>query len=142
MNSAKKRMKKVAIIALLLLLSALCYGEIHPKYYQQDQENADEALIIRVTKVRKGCCFACRNQKVRIHAEVLSVERSRSGLEKGSTITIRYNHFNPPRKWVGPRPVPILKKGKEYPAFLNRMKDEEYYVPAARGYSFERVTVY
>ena len=43
-----------------------------------------------------------------------------------------------PGGWVGPRPVPLLEKAKRYPAWLSKM-EAGHFVPAARGYSFERV---
>ena len=52
-------------------------------------------------------------------------------------ITIRYQSRDPNKVNIpGPRPVPILKQGRVYPAFLNGNEGANVFEPAAFGESF------
>lgn len=112
-------------------------AEIAPRYYTEMQETAPEHLEIQVTKVNRGLRVFGGNQPVTVTAVVREVRQSQTGLQVGQTIRIQYTHFKPNRRWVGPRPIPLLEKGRTYPAFLSWSDDEQVYRPAARGASFE-----
>jgi hypothetical protein len=52
-------------------------------------------------------------------------------------VTIRYQARDPAKvNFAGPRPVPILKQGEVYPAFLNHNVGRGDFEPAAFGASF------
>jgi len=126
---------------MLLLVPFFAHGEIELKYYQEDQANAPEYIEIKVLDVDKEWCLFCPEREIRIKARVLTVHRSASDLQKGEIIKIVYMRFKPPKKWAGPRPLPLLKEKRNYPAFLKRVirkkkKKRKLFKPAARGYSF------
>ncbi|OWK42151.1 hypothetical protein FRUB_04229 [Fimbriiglobus ruber] len=71
--------------------------------------------------------------QVVVVAKVLGVERSKAGLKKDDTVTIKY--AIPTKPVIGPKPVPLLVQDDVYPAFLNKKGDA--FEPAAYGSSFE-----
>jgi len=133
------------------LLRALVFGvfvlagstdlpaEIAPEHYARMQDAAPEYVTIEPAAVRKGVALFSRTRPVRVTAVVVAVSRSATGIAVGDSITIRYEHFTPPRGWVGPRPIPILQTGARYPAYLAWDATESAFRPAARGASFEVV---
>ena len=129
---------KVYIITVLLLLAGIAlYAEINPVEYARMQNSAPEQLLIRTLRVSvKRQTLFSSTKIVTLNARVEQVHQSQSQLSTGDTITIEYTTFKPGQGWVGPRPIPILKKGVEYHAFLYLDKERTLYVPAARGYSF------
>ena len=131
---------RVFLVVILLSVPALYgLGEIAPEYYAEMQRNAPEYLGIRVAKIRRGVGLRIIGAAVPVTvvAEVVDVARTGTDVQAGQTIRIRYEHFRPRRGWAGPRPIPLLEKGRRYPAFLTWSEDESAYVPAARGASFE-----
>ncbi|GEM_PF-2028261 len=76
-------------------------------------------------------------REVKAKAEVIVVVRSESNLSVGDRITIKYTHDKLRKNWVGPRPIPMLKKHTETDAFLTFDTDRNWYVPSARGASFD-----
>lgn len=134
----KLRGHLVALV-MLLLVPFFAHAEIELKYYLEDQANAPEYIEVRVLDVDKEWCLFCPERKIGVKARVTAVHRSVSGLEVGEVININYKLFKPPKKWVGPRPLPLLKEKKNYPAFLQRVPGKskrKRFKPAARGYSF------
>lgn len=121
--------------ALLLWLSCLlpCFGELPPSVYAVLQKKSPEAIEIRVDRVRHQSLF--RRQEA-VSATVTRVVRSGTGLKAGDRIEIRYRHI-PLRGASGPSPIPRLKAGMTYPAWL-KAGGGGIYVPAARGKSFSR----
>lgn len=101
------------------------------------QLNAPEHLEIKVLSVSKSYNLFSGNTKVKANAEVLTVIRSESNLAEGDRITIRYTHDKQRKHWAGPKSIPILKKKEETTAFLAFDTENLYYVPAARGASFD-----
>ena len=98
--------------------------------------DAQDAIIIEVESVTATELKAGWNDVV-LKARVIAVERSKSALKRGSVITIRYESRDPTKVRIsGPRPVPILKKGVIYPAFLNGNEGMRVFEPAAFGLSF------
>ena len=129
---------RIGFLLSIIILSSFCINaEIEPKYYIEWQQQASENIEIRVTKASKGFAPFMSNVGITVKAEVLAVKKSDSGLKVGDSILITYDHFRPKKDWVGPRPIPILKKGSSYPAYLHKSKEADEYLPAARGYSFE-----
>ena len=129
--------RRLSILLLLLLAGSALTAEINPVEYARMQASAPEQLfiaVLRVTSPRQSLFSSTRT--VTVNARVESVSFSASQLSEGDTITIEYTTFTPGRGWVGPRPIPILKRGDSYPAFLILDRETTRYLPAARGYSF------
>jgi hypothetical protein len=76
--------------------------------------------------------------RTRVEAEAIveSVTRSASGLKPGDSIRIEYTTMRAEPPIPGPRPIPVLKRGQPYPAFLLGVS-KGLYAPAAKGASFE-----
>ncbi|HZS06548.1 MAG TPA: hypothetical protein VFD58_17050 [Blastocatellia bacterium] len=126
----------VALIATALIGSTQpSFAELPPYAYQQMQKAAPEYLEIEVRSVRTG--RASDGIEVEVEAAVTGVRRSASHLRQGAVIRIRYVHDT--RHLIGPGPIPVLEKGKKYPAFLRRDPKEKVWRPAAMGRSFEVV---
>jgi hypothetical protein len=112
-------------------------AEIAPEEYLKMQQRSEEHLDILVRSVSTTSSLFSRSTKVVVKADVLAVYRSLSGLSEGDKITIAYTSTKLGKGWVGPRPIPILKRKSETSAFLVFDADQNAYIPAARGYSFE-----
>jgi hypothetical protein len=131
-------------LAMALVPAAPSQAEIEPKYYRAWQNKAPEVLTIRVGEVRpvvtsephrSGDGLLIRT-RVDAEATVEKVERSASGLKPGDVIRIRYTATRADPPIAGPRPLPVLKRGETYPAFLLGVS-KGLYAPAAKGASFE-----
>lgn len=131
-------------VALVLAASPAARAEIEPKYYRDWQMKAPEALTIVPVSVRpvvttgrprsgEGLLI---HTSVEAEAIVESVTRSASGLKPGDSIRIEYKSTRAEPPAAGPRPIPVLKRGQSYPAFLLGVS-KGLYAPAARGASFE-----
>jgi len=105
-------------------------AELPPGTYDQLRIDADEALVLQVTSVKIVTSENYKN--VTVQAKVLRVARSKSGLTKGDTVTLKYEVSTIP--FPGPRPIPILQKNVIYPAFLKKRGGN--FEPAAYGESF------
>ncbi len=126
------------LCACLSLVVCAASAEIQPKYYAQMQASAPEVIYLDVKDVDlEWCLISCESRDVVVQATVVSVERSATGLKTGQAIVVKYVHFSPSGGWVGPRPTPVLQKGKTV-AYLSRAA-AGHYEPAARGYSFDTV---
>jgi len=136
-RACRSRLRVLLVGALVLAGATHLPAEIAPEHYARMQDDAAEQVTIEAVTVRKGFAPFRRTRAITVSARVVAVSRSATGITVGDTITIRYEHFNPPRGWVGPRPIPILRTGTRYPAFLSWDATEETYRPAARGASFE-----
>lgn len=130
----------LVVIVLLSLFSIALFAEIAPEEYEKMKMNAPEQLELRIRSVSRCGGIFSRNTYVKAKATVIAVSRSLTGLSVGDSITITYSIYKPPRNgWVGPRSIPLLKKGEETPAFLVYDHDSRTYTPAARGASFEYI---
>lgn len=128
-------MKKIICI-FTVFLSIKLFAELPPYVYEELQKNAPELLVIKVHHVKINSSIST-DIRVDLVAEVLSVRRSKSGLQKGDRMTIVYRTFiSRPEGWVGPSPIPVLEKTKIYRAFLKKRKKGNVYLPAAKGKSF------
>ena len=128
-------------LALLLLSASGASAELPPEAYLKRQKAAPEALRIKVVSVKKK---ELDSEKVKttvatVEARVLSVERSATKLKPGAVIRIEYVNRQSKTPMPGPSQVPLLTEGQEYPAFLSKNGAKPYYIPAAGGWSFERV---
>lgn len=122
--------RPILALCLCLITMPAVHAELPPGSYDKLRREADEAVILHITSVsiRANGTY----KEVTIQAQIVRVGRSLSGLERGDTITVKYEVSTVP--FPGPRPVPILRKNEVYPAFLN--KSGNSYVPAAFGESF------
>jgi len=132
------------LFAAILWPVAAARAEIEPKYYREWQDKASEVLTIRVGAVKpvvttdrhQGSDALLIQTRVEAEATVEAVERSGSGLKPGDTIRIQYTTTRSEPPMVGPRPLPVLKRGETVPAFLLAVS-KGLYAPAAKGASFE-----
>lgn len=124
------------LLLFLLLCPALAAAEIAPEYYAKDQRRAPEALTVKVLDVDTSVCWfnACDARDVTAKVQVVTVERTATGLKPGATLTVKYQRTNMKGR-SGPRPVDLLVEGQTVPAFIE--KAGAHYTTAARGASFE-----
>ena len=131
-------------LAMVFAPSSPSQAEIEPKYYRQWQDKAPEVLTIRVGAVKPAVTSERHRSgdgmlihtRVEAEATVEKVERSASGLKPGDTIRIQYLSTRAEPPMAGPRPLPVLKRGEAYPAFLLGVS-KGVYAPTAKGASFE-----
>lgn len=116
-------------------------GELPPYAYREMQNEAPEALTIKVTTVRTKSKwgFHSKDTTYNVEAVIEKVERTATGLKPGAVIEIAYTQRRHHQPIPGPSEVPSLKKGKVCPAYLEREKNGTGYLPTAGGYSFETV---
>ena len=133
-----------AALAMVFAPSSPSLAEIEPKYYREWQLKATEVLTIVPVSV-KPVVTSERHRSgdgmlihTRVEAEALveSVTRTASGLKPGDAIRIEYTTTRAEPPMPGPRPIPVLKRGQHYPAFLLGVS-KGLYAPAAKGASFE-----
>ena len=128
----------VALLVVFTFHVQTVLAELPPWAYKEMQKKAPEYLTIEVLWVKTK---AVRDGKeAETAARVAEVKRSKSGLQTGTVIRIHYVHVT--KVLAGPSRIPILEKGKRYPAFLAKAdgkKSDKIYKPAAGGRSFEVV---
>ena len=130
------QMSRCGFPILLVLAFALpAAAELSPEVYRGMQKAASEYLEIEIVSVTtsKGSTAIT----VSARAKIVGIHRTASELKIGQEIQIEYAHDT--RKMIGPRPIPVVKKGGKHPAFLSKNHRNPYYEPAARGFSFEVV---
>ena len=136
----------LAIGLRIMVAVAVCFAtfvptevraELPPGSYEKLRAEAQEAITGKVLSVETKELEPGRTEVV-AEIKVTGVERSKVGLKKGDVVTVKYVHIDPAKLpgFAGPRPIPILKNGKIYPAFLNKVEGEASYEPAAYGASF------
>jgi len=131
-----------SVFAALVFVTSIAVAEIEPSYYKKWQQEAPEALLIKVLSVELITRYQDEEKTtvfVTIQAQVQSVWRSDSGLSPGTVISISYEHTEYKDGYFGQREVPILAAHLWYPAYLTGGAQSGTYSPAARGYSFETV---
>lgn len=128
------------VLAAFLLAANVAFAELPPYVYIERQKKAPEALTIRVLSVRTretdGEQF--KTIAVTVRARVLKVQRTATKLRRNSEIEIQYVHREHKVPIAGPSEVPILDRGREYPAFLVKDGKARSYSPAAGGWTFAR----
>lgn len=127
----------VMVLIAIVMISSL-YAEMAPEVYEGMKRNAPEQLIVKVRSVRTGGGFFSRVQSVEAKVEIIEVFASETRLSAGDRITIRYEVVKRnPAGWAGPRSPSLLKRNEETFAFLAWDSEQNCYVLAARGASFE-----
>lgn len=143
MHKHSRMVSNVRLIfgGVLLLFVVSLKGELPPSAYRDLQAQAPEDLEIEVLKVSGKTTRENRYEATQfvVKAQVTAVHRTASGLTRGRTIEIRYERRSYFEPIAGPSEVAALSEHAKVPAFLSRSSDGDYYTPAARGYSFERV---
>lgn len=128
---------KIKTLLVFIFLTLTLQAELPPSVYENYQKNASEILTISVEKV-KTSLISLSEKSVTVTAKVIRVERSVSKLKRGEVITIVYHStFWKPMGWVGPSSISVLEEEQTYKAFLKKSDESDYYLPAARGKSFE-----
>ena len=124
-------------------LAHVALAALPPSAYQSDQDQAPEALVIKVlsvdVKVSKSFTETVTN--VRARARVEEVKRTASDLKPGAEIDIAYTNVELKRDEhrVGESTyIPVLEEGKTVPAFVSG-NQQTGYRPAARIYSFREL---
>src|SRR5580692_11370075 len=107
---------RLVTVFVVLSFAASVHAELPPGAYNTLRIDAEEAVTIEVTSVKIALMGG--DKSLTVEAKVLGVERSKSGLKKGDSVTIRYDI--PAKPPIGPAPPPVLEKDSVYPAFLNK----------------------
>lgn len=128
------------LLFALLCLPAVASAAIAPEHYRSAQLTAPDVVTIDVIEVKTSICLfnACDSQEVTVKAKIKAVERTKSGLKIGQTITIVYTHRSL-KGMSGPSPIRILSKGETTLAWLHLKTDTKgprIWAPAARKASF------
>ena len=131
---AKTPGMKYCFLTLWLCCLLPCFAELPTSVYSDLQKKSPEVVEIKVDRVKHQGLF--RKQE-KVSATVTKVIRTASGLKVGHKIEIRYRHI-PLRGAAGPSPIPKLKAGATYPAWLKKAEGG-IYAPSARGKSFSPV---
>lgn len=129
------REPKHALVSTLFLVSQLASSVAHaelPRHILRHlQDQAPEALTIRVVKVIESC--SQRVCSFDVTADVHCVRRSQTNLKAPQSIRITYvSFFDRPGS-----PVQRIAEGSLYPAFLKPSGSEKsVYLPAAASATF------
>jgi hypothetical protein len=140
MRTTNMLLRRALILLLVFaLIASISQAELPPSAYKERQQNAPEALVIKVRSVskREMKLESGKQTDFTVEAEVHKVSRSASKLAPGAVIEIRYAQRHYAQPIAGPSEVPALKEGQVCPAYLSG--DGKVYSPAAGGYSFETV---
>jgi hypothetical protein len=138
-TTSSKRRHGLSLLLVYALIMSDGVAELPPSAYQERQQNAPEALVIKVRSVSKRETKEANWKRTdfTVAAEVQKVTRSGSKLTPGTVIEILYSQRHYSQPIAGPSEVPALKEGQVCPAYLSG--DGKVYSPAAGGYSFETV---
>jgi hypothetical protein len=121
-----------ALIALAFLAQT-AQAKLPPQVFHRQQARAEEQLRIRINGVTTTP--SGEQTTVEATATVEMVDRSKSGLKRGESITIKFTRAPPkelPPGWTGPdRSGPYLSKGESTCAFLNKRSDGTFSLGAA-----------
>jgi hypothetical protein len=121
-------------LVLLTSCSQPTYAALPPSAYPNPKD-ASEDLVIKVVRVSRQITELNTiriSWDVEVIAVVRDVRRTRTGLQQGSRIVIRYgaHHYMRPM-WGGPASLPILARGEIVSAALDVVGDnkDRYYFP-------------
>jgi len=127
-------MKRVLLI-FMIFMTYSSFAVLPPYIYERYKKEAPDVFIIVVNKVTKLKINSKRSD-VFIDAKVIDVCRTGSKVKVNDKIVISYPvRKRNTKKWIGPVPMPILKKAKVYKAYLKRVIDNRY-IPMAKNKSF------
>lgn len=142
------RMRLLFVLAagFAVCASTPARAEIEPKYYRIMQERSPEHATVRVLSVKisvsrekhRSGNFTIVSTKVEAQAQVAAVAKTSTGLKAGDSIRIEYVSQRAEPPMAGPRPIPLIKAGETYPAFMVGVS-KSVYGAAARGASFEKL---
>ena len=138
--------KRFIGIAVSLMIATAVVAELSPEVYKDLQRKAPEVLYIQVSSVDihrrfakpAGCPFFDFEviREVKVHARVLRVVRSETGVRAGDVIGIEYSSISRCSGWSGPRSIEMLRNGDRVFAFVARRGRTALFEPAARGATF------
>lgn len=136
-----------SVIAVLWLAVFVAPGlaEKSPEAYGKMQREAAEALRIKVRTIRTDETDESYGKRIEVTVEAVveKVVRSRTALRTGDLIRIQYVHTRNKEVREGAGEVPILVKGKTYPAYLTggdfADEKEKGYFPAAGSFTFREI---
>ena len=132
-------MKRFTVRLLPVLVSlALARAELPPSAYEKMQSQAPEVLRVNVLRVEVEPTEQENVREVTMLAEALKVGRSKTKVQPGDMITIKYRVTRHDPGWAGPGEVPILEEKTETLAYLAPTSAVEEYAPAAGVMSFDR----
>ena len=120
----------------LIYFTLTLQAELPPSFYEGEQNNAPEVLIIVVKNVDTSF-ISFSEKSITVTAKVRYVERTKTNLKENDIVTIRYTTvFWRPLGWAGPSSIQVLEEGSTYKAYLEKDANSNYYSPATRGKSF------
>jgi hypothetical protein len=122
-------------MAFICICTSLAVAELPPGSYDTCRKEAPEALIVKVSSVKKANAPDGATTVTAV-CTVLRAERSASGLAPGKEITISYTIPDTKNGFAGPRIPAMLKQGEVCPAFLQKAEQGSGYDLAAYGESF------
>lgn len=134
-------MKKHLFTLMYVLFMSNLYAELPPYVYEDLRNNSPEIITIKVIKITSSSILLNlfkSTKDIKLEAKVLHVNTSESGLKAGDRIDIFYSTVTSrPKGWVGPSSLPVLEQSEVYTAYLRKDDQGNYYVPSAKGKSFE-----
>jgi hypothetical protein len=141
MTNNQRLITKILILIATMIpiefpIAPSAQAEIPPGSYDKLRINAEEALIIKVVNVNRRLTGNREFTLISVKAQVVAVQRSKTGIKPGRKISIQYESQHPNSTMPGPGRSAILQVGEYYPAFLNISEDQKTYSPAAYGKSF------
>ncbi|HDP79298.1 MAG TPA: hypothetical protein ENN21_00480 [Spirochaetes bacterium] len=117
-------MKRSFPVIVLLLWALSLPAEEPPHLSKKLLGEAKEVceILVEEVRVRDDSEGRYKMKLVNLRARVLKAARTSAGLKKGDTLYLLYVHTYD--KIPGPSPVPVLKEGGRYRAWLNPLKGE------------------
>lgn len=139
MKSSRNRssfLVSTSVVALTLFAGSVAWAVLPSGAVDDLKKDASEKIRLQITKVER--LPSSRSAKGYINlqytAKVTKVDRSKSRLKVGATITIKAYHWTVP--FDGPANPPLLKKGWKGGMYLNAVDaDKAHFKLAAYGNS-------
>jgi len=119
------------------VMPQLMMGAVPPSLLKSYQRSSSDVLVVRVGRVSQ---YRMRHNRLYVKArvKVLAAERSSRRLRRGHWITIRYRTYTRlPKGVFGGAPIPVLRKGHVYRAYLKQLRHSRTYAPHAGSKSFK-----
>ncbi len=110
-------------------------AEMAPEVYERFKKESAEAVTIEAVTV------TTTGSTITVEANILSVERSKSGLKPGDAIRISYQVIRHTEPIIGASQPIVLDKGKRYLAYLEQIEPSGTFRITAGGHSFLKVPV-
>src|SRR3954469_6567348 len=109
------------LAATVLFVTAVCsLGELPPYVYKEQQEKAEEALVVKLQSVKAVETKLPEGTQSTVEAVGLveKVQRTKSGVSPGNKIRIVYTRMDRNRPFAGQSEIPILSENQTYQMFL------------------------